>query len=80
MTSTTSSREGRLSALLIAIRANPNLRWKSGHVVQILRAVGVHPVSPGTASGYLNTLAERGHLIRHDDPGCTWYEPTEVTP
>lgn len=63
----------RMAALLAAIREQPNLRWKSGRAVRALRAAGHHPISPGTASGYLRQLAEAGHLIRHDAIGVTWY-------
>ncbi|MDX3243492.1 hypothetical protein [Streptomyces sp. ME18-1-4] len=64
----------RRGALLAAIRRNPSGRWKSGRAVQVLRPLGFHPISPGTAGHDLAALADAGHLIRHDEPGCTWYE------
>ena len=70
----------RRDALLTAIEADPSGRWKSGRAVTALRKAGFHPVSPGTAGHDLARLAESGHLVRHNDPGCTWYEPTEATP
>lgn len=69
----------RRAALLDAIQADPSGRWKSGRAVTALRRAGWHPVSPGTASSDLQALVVAGHLVRHDDPGCTWYEPTEAT-
>jgi hypothetical protein len=63
-----------MTALLDAIRQQPNLRWKSGRAVRALRAAGHHPVSPGTASRYLKQLAAAGHLIRHEQIGVRWYE------
>lgn len=69
----------REAALLAAIRSSKQTRWKSGHAVVALRAAGHYPISPGTASSDLQALVVAGHLVRHDDPGCTWYEPTEAT-
>ena len=66
----------REAALLAAVEAAPAVRWKSGRAVRALRAAGFHPISPGTAASLLTVLAMAGHLIRHDEPGCTWYEPT----
>ena len=64
----------RMTALLDAIRQNPDVRWKSGRAVRALRAAGHHPISPNTASGYLKQLAAAGHLIRHEALGVVWYE------
>jgi hypothetical protein len=64
----------RRGALLAAIRRSPAGRWKSGRAVTVLRPLGFHPISPGTAGHDLAALAIQGHLIRHDEPGCTWYE------
>lgn len=63
----------RMTALLAAIHANPDIRWKTGRAVKALRAAGHHPVSPGTASGYLKQLAAAGHLIRHEQLGVRFY-------
>ncbi|MDX3575921.1 hypothetical protein [Streptomyces sp. FL07-04A] len=67
-------RDKRRAALLAAITADPSRRWKSGRAITALRQVGWHPVSPGTASGDLQALVVAGHLVRHEEPGCTWYE------
>lgn len=64
----------RRDALLAAIEADPSGRWKSGRAVTALHKAGFHPVSAGTASRDLARLAAAGHLIRHTDPDCTWYE------
>lgn len=63
----------RMTALLAAIHANPDVRWKTGRAVKALRAAGHHPVSPNTASGYLKQLAAAGHLIRHEQLGVRFY-------
>ncbi|WP_329336192.1 hypothetical protein OG252_13375 [Streptomyces sp. NBC_01352] len=65
----------RQAALLNAIRNDPTGRWKSGRAVRAYRAIGIHPISPGTAGGDLRRLADTGHLTRHDAIGVTWYEP-----
>ncbi|MFF7452161.1 MULTISPECIES: hypothetical protein [unclassified Streptomyces] len=62
----------RQADLLTAIRAYGG-RWKSGRAVRVLRALGYHPISPGTASGDLKQLAAAGHLVQHEQPGCTFY-------
>lgn len=69
----------RRAALLTAIQTEPNTRWKSGRAVVALRQAGWHPVSPGTAATDLQALVIAGHLVRHDEPGCTWYEPVGGT-
>jgi len=69
----------RMTALLDAIRQNPDVRWKSGRAVRALRAAGHHPISPNTASHYLQQLAAAGHLIRHEQLGVRWYEVTRKT-
>lgn len=64
----------RQAALLDAIRQDPTGRWKSGRAVKVLRQLGYHPISPGTASHDLAALAAAGHLIRHEETGVRWYE------
>jgi hypothetical protein len=64
----------RQAALLNAIRKDPTGRWKSGRAVKVLRQLGYHPISPGTASRDLAALAAVGHLIRHEETGVRWYE------
>ena len=64
----------RQAALLAAIRRDPSGRWKSGRAVRVLRQLGYHPVSPGTASQDLAVIAAAGHLVRFEEPGVRWYE------
>lgn len=64
----------RQAALLDAILQDPNGRWKSGRAVKVLRQLGYHPISPGTASHDLAALAAAGHLTRHEETGVRWYE------
>ena len=66
----------REAALLAAVEADPVGRWKSGRAVRALRAAGFHPISPNTAASLLTALAMAGHLVRHHEPGRTWYETT----
>jgi hypothetical protein len=63
----------RMTSLLAAIREQPDLRWKSGRAVRALRGAGHHPVSPNTASHYLQQLAAAGHLTRHEQLGVRYY-------
>jgi len=67
-------RQQAQTVLLDAVQADPCSRWKSGRAVKVLRAAGIHPVSPGTAARHLQALTTAGHLVRHGTPGCVWYE------
>lgn len=73
------TRQQAQAVLLAAIQADPCSRWKSGRAARVLRQAGLHPVSPGIAARYLQALVVGGHLTRHDEPGCTWYEPTAAS-
>jgi hypothetical protein len=63
----------RMTALLTAIRAQPDRHWKSRRAAKVLRAAGHQPVSASTASHYLKQLAAAGHLIRHEQLGVRFY-------
>lgn len=67
-------RDHRRAALLNAIQATPNGRWKSGRAVGALRKAG-WPISASTASADLQALVTAGHLARHEETGVVWYEP-----
>lgn len=67
-------RQRRQAALLAAIQAAPNGRWKTGRARGALRKAG-WPVTVGTASEDLQALVVGGHLARHEEPGVVWYEP-----
>lgn len=64
--------ERRLADLLSAVRAFGG-RWKSGRAVLALHTLGHTTVSARTARFYLTVLAERGHLVQHDQKGVRWY-------
>jgi hypothetical protein len=67
-------RDKRQAALLHAIQAAPQGRWKSGRAAGALRKAG-WPVSASTASADLQALVAAGHLARHEEAGVVWYEP-----
>ncbi|MEU3945402.1 hypothetical protein [Streptomyces sp. NPDC029526] len=67
----------RQTALLTAIRAEGG-RWKAGRARRTLAALG-YAVAKGTAGGDLARLARAGHLVRHDEPGVTYYTRTSTT-
>ncbi|MEU9333194.1 hypothetical protein AB0D49_08510 [Streptomyces sp. NPDC048290] len=62
----------RQTALLDAIRRDPDGRWKSGRARDVLRALG-WPVGKGAAGSDLSRLADAGHLVRHEKPNARWY-------
>lgn len=67
------------AALLAAVRADRAGEWGISRAVRVLRAAGIHPVSPRTAWGVLQALAEQGHLVRREVAGRVRYTATEVT-
>lgn len=67
----------RQVTLLTAIRAEGG-RWKASRARRTLAALG-YDVAKGTAGSDLARLARAGHLIRHDEPGVTYYTRTSTT-